>query len=112
MAIREKIVGDMVVIKVRGTLMGGDETTQVHEKVKTLIADGMHKIILDLAKVKWMNSHGLGMLMACYSTVTNANGKIGIARVSEKVKSLMNITKVNTLFDNFESIDQAVASFR
>ena len=112
MSIRIKIVDDVAVIQVRGMLMGGEETTEVHEKVKSLIADGITKIILDLAKVKWMNSHGLGMLMGCYSSVTNARGKIGIARVSEKLESLMNITKINTLFDDFESAKQGIAHFR
>ena len=112
MAIRGKIVDDIAVIKVRGALTGGDETREVHEKVKRLISDGIKKIVIDLARVKWMNSHGLGMLMACYSSVQGVDGRLGIARSSDKVTSIMEISKINTLFDNFETIGQAVSSFR
>ena len=56
MAVKEKIQGDVAVVQVSGKLMGGDETKEVHEKVKSLLADGLKKLVIDLSKVKWMNS--------------------------------------------------------
>ena len=65
MALKEKIEENIAVLTVSGKLMGGDETREVHEKVKSLIADGLKKVVIDLSKVKWLNSSGLGMLISC-----------------------------------------------
>jgi len=111
MSVREKVSGDVSIIMVRGNLLGGKETTEVHELVKQLIASGKTKVVFDLSRVKWMNSSGMGMLMACYSTMSNVNGKIGIAAMSEKVEDVMQITKINTLFENFDTVQQAVKFF-
>lgn len=100
------------VIKIRGALIGGDETEEIHNTVKNLINENINKIILDLSRVKWMNSNGLGTLMACYSSVYNANGKIGLAKVSDKNFKIISITKVHTLFDHFSSIKEAVKAYR
>ena len=112
MAVKVKIHHNIGVIKVKGTLIGDEETREVHQRVKDLIEENIQKIVMDLSKVKWMNSHGLGVLMACYSSVYHANGKIAMTAASEKVKKLMAITKVHTLFDHFDSINQALDSYR
>ena len=111
MAVKEKIQGDVAIIQVSGKLMGGDETKEVHEKIKSLLTDGLKKIVIDLSKVKWLNSSGLGMLISCLTSVSNADGKLKIAGATEKVNSLFMITKLITVFDSYESVDQAVATF-
>ncbi|MDZ7377658.1 MAG: STAS domain-containing protein, partial [candidate division KSB1 bacterium] len=75
MAVKEKIQGDVAVLQVSGKLMGGDETKEVHEKVKSLLGDGIKKIVIDVSDVKWLNSSGLGMLISCLTSVTNAEGQ-------------------------------------
>ena len=111
MAVKEKITGDVAVLAVSGKLMGGDETKEVHEKVKSLLTDGLKKIVIDLSKVKWLNSSGLGILISCLTSVTNSEAQLKIAGATEKVKSLFMITKLITVFDSYESVDRAVATF-
>ena len=111
MAVKEKIQGDVAVVQVSGKLMGGDETKEVHEKVKSLLADGLKKLVIDLSKVKWLNSQGLGMLISCLTSVRNAEGQLKIAGATEKVKSLFMITKLITVFDSYETTDRAIATF-
>ncbi|MFH1941557.1 MAG: STAS domain-containing protein [bacterium] len=111
MAVREKRIGDVAIVKVRGILTGGDETKEVQENVKRLLSDGIRKIVLDMSKVGWMNSHGMGMLMACYSSVRHVGGRIAISGVTDKVENVLKITRIDTLFDQFSSVDQAVSSF-
>jgi len=70
------------------------------------------KIIpIDLSKVKWMNSSGLGALMAGLTTLRNAGGDLKLANVTKKIESLLLITKLITVFETYESVDRAVASF-
>ena len=111
MSVKEKIQGDVAILQVGGKLMGGDETKAVHEKVKSLLADGLKKIVVDLSNVKWLNSSGLGMLISCLTSVSNADGKLKIAGATEKVNSLFMITKLITVFDSYESVDRAIATF-
>lgn len=111
MQIKEQMHGDIAVLELKGKLMGGPETTAIHDKVKELVGNKVNKIVIDLGKVKWMNSSGLGALMGSMTTTKNSGGDLKLAKVTEKVKSLFMITKLITIFETFESVDEAVASF-
>ena len=111
MKIKEKIEGEVAVLTISGNMMGGPETTQLHEKVKSLNSDGIKKVVIDLKGVKWMNSSGLGVLMACMTSLNNIGGKLKIASITEKVKSLLIITQLMRIFDTYENAERAVASF-
>ncbi len=112
MKIKEKIIEDVAVLQLSGKLMGGPETQEVHEHIKGLIADNIQKVVIDLTKVKWMNSSGLGILMASYTTLKNKSGDLKLANVTEKVNSLLIITQLMTIFKTYDSVDRALASFR
>jgi len=109
--IKEEIRGDVAVISLSGKLMGGPETSEFHDHIKGLIADGMKKVVVDLGKVKWLNSSGLGALMGAYTSLKNAGGDLKLAQVTERVQSILMITKLITIFDTYESAERAVASF-
>lgn len=111
MKIKEKIEGDVAVLSVTGNMMGGPDTMDLHEKVKSLSADGVKRVVIDLKGVKWMNSSGLGVLMACMTTLNNSGGKLKLSSVTEKVKSLLIITQLMRIFDTYENAERAVASF-
>ena len=89
MAVKENMVGDVAVVTISGKLMGGTETWDVHTKIKDMIENGTKKVVVDISKVKWMNSQGLGMLMSCYSSLKNAEGQLKVAGATEKVNSLL-----------------------
>ncbi|MFQ5772455.1 MAG: STAS domain-containing protein, partial [bacterium] len=103
--------GEVAVLALKGKLMGGPETTAIHQKVKDLVGNKVNKIVIDLGKVKWMNSSGLGALMGSLTTTKNAGGELKLANVTEKVKSLFMITKLVTIFETFEGVDKAIESF-
>ncbi|MBN2414581.1 STAS domain-containing protein [bacterium] len=107
-----KMVDDVAVLTVKGNLMGGSETDSCHMKVKELLEEKTKKIVADLSHVKWVNSKGLGMLMACLTSSKNSGGVFKICGASEKVNSLLMITKLITIFECFDTVDEAVASFR
>jgi len=111
MGIKEKIVGDVAVLSLSGKLMGGDETKEIHEHVKGLIADEVTKVVFDLSKVKWLNSLGIGSLMASYSSLLNAGGDLRFSGVTKKVNNLFMITQLVSLFKDYNTVEEAVASF-
>ena len=105
-------LGDVTVLKVKGNLMGGPETIAVHDQVKKLVGQNKNKVVIDLSSVKWMNSSGLGTMMGCLTSLKNADGELRLTGVTEKVKSLFIITKLITLFDTHDSVEDAVKAFQ
>lgn len=112
MGIEAKYHGEVAVINVKGNLMGGPETTAIHEKIKELIDQDKKKIVIDLSHVKWMNSSGLGTLMGCLTSIRNAGGDLKLSGVKEKVQSLFMITKLITIFDTYTKPKEAVEAFQ
>lgn len=101
----------MAILAVAGNMMGGPETTALHEKVKSLMGDGIKKIIIDLSKVKWMNSSGLGALMSCWGSLRKEGGNLKLANVSKKIDSLLRITQLVQFFETYETVEGALATF-
>jgi anti-sigma B factor antagonist len=100
-----------VVIELKGNVMGGDDTKDFNEILHKYIDEGKKNIVVDLAEVKFMNSSGLGMLIGGLTTIKKAEDNLKLARVSEKIESLLIITKLITIFEFFESVEEAVKSY-
>jgi len=112
MSVKITYYDDVVIVAAKGNLMGGKETTDYQQMIKELIEGGYKKFVADLSKVKWMNSKGLGMLMACYTSCKNVGGNLKIAGATEKAQSLFMMTKLITIFESYDSVDYAVAKFK
>jgi anti-sigma B factor antagonist len=112
MTIKEKMFGDVAVVSLKGNLMGEPDTTEVREKIYGLLQDDVRKIVLDLGKVKWVNSTGLGTLISVMTSVKNKDGDLRLANVTEKLESLFMITQLIKVFKTYESVDRAVAGFK
>lgn len=100
-----------VVITLKGNVMGGPDTQEFHDLLHKFLEDNKKNIIVDLGGVKFMNSTGLGMLISGYTSVKNSGGSLKLANATEKINSLLVITKLITIFDNFNSVDEAAESF-
>lgn len=111
MKIKEKVERNVAILTVAGNMMSGPETNELHEKVKSLMGDGIKRVIIDLSKVKWMNSSGLGTLMSCWGSLSKGGGDLKLAGATEKVKSLLIITQILQFFENYENVERAKASF-
>ncbi len=111
MKIKEDFKDNIAILTVSGNMMGGPKNLALHEKVKSLIAEDMKYVVIDLKKVKWLNSSGLGILMSCFGSLSKAGGKLKLASIAEKVQSIFMITKMIKFFDTYETADRAVASF-
>jgi anti-sigma B factor antagonist len=101
----------VVIIEPKGKIMGGPESTALHDLLHELIDQGKKSVVIDLGKVDWMNSTGLGLLISGLTTLRKAGGELKLANVTDKIQSLLTITKLVTVFKSFDSVDEAVASF-
>lgn len=101
----------IVVIEPKGKIMGGPESTELHDLLHDLIEQGKLKVIIDLGKVDWMNSTGLGLLISGLTTLRKSDGELKLANVTDKIQSLLTITKLVTIFKSYDSIEEAIQSF-
>ena len=102
----------IVVLEPKGKIMGGPDATVLREAVYEYVNQNKKRIVIDLKEVDWMNSTGLGILISCLTTLRNAGGELRLSNVTQKIKSLLTITKLVTIFESFESTEQAVTSFK
>lgn len=102
----------VIVIALDGNIMGGPDATSLNDELQRLVTASKVRIVVDLGSVKFMNSSGLGMLIRSLTTLRNAGGDLKLARASEKIESLLMVTKLITVFDHHESVDEAIAAFQ
>jgi anti-sigma B factor antagonist len=102
---------EAIVIELKGNVLGGPEANEYSDTIKKFLAEGKKNIVIDLSEVKFMNSSGLGMLIAGLTTVNKEAGKLKLANVEEKIQSLLVITKLVTIFESYPSVEEAIASF-
>lgn len=102
---------NVVVFELKGKIMGGPDAVVFHDTLKDYIRKDYKRFLIDLAKVEWMNSSGLGILISGLTTIRNSGGELKLTRVTKKINSLLMITKLITVFDAYESVEDALTSF-
>jgi anti-sigma B factor antagonist len=100
-----------VVIALKGNVMGGPDGSKLHDTLHQLKDGGKKNVVVDLSRVKFMNSSGLGMLISGMTTMRNAGGDLRLANVADRIQSLLVVTKLITVFKHYDSVDEAVASY-
>ena len=101
----------VVVVDCAGRIVFGEETAELRDRVKALISKDS-RIILNLADVTYIDSGGLGTLVSLFITARNAGGAIKLARLTQRVGDLLQITKLLTVFEVHNTEEEAVQSFR
>lgn len=111
MQIEERLVGGVVVVDVTGKITLGDGTELLKDKVNSLVNQGHNNLVLNLAGVSYMDSAGLGVVMAAYTTAKRQGGNVKLLSLTKRITDLLSITKLSTIFETFDSETDAVASF-
>jgi anti-sigma B factor antagonist len=111
MRLTDRMQNNIVILQPKGKIMGGPDTTLLHDKLHEYIEQNKRQVVIDLAEVDWMNSTGLGILIAGYTTLRNNQGELKLANVTDKIQSLLTITKLVTVFESYDSVDEAIKSF-
>ncbi len=91
--------------------MGGPDAEKFREDLHKLIEQDKKEVIVDLGKVKFMNSSGLGILIGGFTSMKNAGGELVICQADKKIESLLMVTQLIKVFNHFRTLDEAVAHF-
>ncbi len=111
MEIQERTLQDVVVLDLTGKLTIGEGDELLKERISNLIQQGHRKLLLNLEGVPYVDSAGLGEIVRTYTTVSRQGGKLKLVNLTKRITDLLAITKLLTVFETYESEDEAVKSF-
>jgi anti-sigma B factor antagonist len=111
MTLKESMENEIAILTLKGDIVNEEDTAKVKEKIHSLVADEVKKVVIDLGGVNFINSSGLGTLIAALTSVKNGGGDLRLARVGDKVRNLFVITQLVKVFDTYETTERAMASF-
>ena len=111
MKIKKRAKGDVTVLDLSGKIMGGDDFDLFNNAIKEMVSEGAVDIVLNLSKVKWINSTGLGLMVSAYTSLVKQGGRMKIAEVSDRIDNILHVTQLELIFETFQKEDEAIASF-
>ena len=111
MDITERIVDSITVLDLKGKLTIGEGAQLLKDKSESLVFQGRNRVIVNLAAVPYIDSGGLGQLVACYTTLAKAGGRLTLLNVGTRNYDLLSITKLVSVFDTFDSEREAIESY-
>lgn len=110
--IKERQIGDVTVLDLKGRLRVGGATVALHRSFRSLVQEEKIMILLNLTGVTHIDSSGLGELISSHVTVFNKGGEIKLVQLTETLRELMSVTKLLTVFDVYENEADALLSFQ
>ena len=110
--IAKRTVDGILTVGCNGRIVFGEESALLRDEVKKAVAGGTKKIVLNLGEVNYIDSGGLGTLVALHTTAHNAGGAIKLANLTKRVGDLLQVTKLLTVFEVHNSEYEALEAFR
>jgi len=104
-------IGDVSVVDVAGRITLGEGSSALRDSVREMVSKGQKKLLLNLGEVSYIDSSGIGELVSAFTTVTNGGGQLKLLNLTKRVKDLLQITKLYTVFDVHDSEVNAIRSF-
>jgi anti-sigma B factor antagonist len=112
MQMTERQSGSVTILDLSGRITLGEDSTLLQDKLHSLLHQARKSVLLNLADVQYVDSAGLGALVAGYTTFTREGGSLKLVNITKKLQDLLSITKLLTVFETFDSEDEAVRSYK
>ena len=104
-------VGDVTVVDAAGRITLGEGASAFRDMIRELAAAGNTKLLLNLSEVSYIDSSGIGEMVSGYTNITNSGGQLKLVGLSKRIKDLLQITKLYTVFEAYDDEAEAVRSF-
>lgn len=111
MKIKHRNEGEVTVLELSGKIMGGDDFDLFKNTIDGLVEKGQVDVLLNMSKVKWINSTGLGLIVSAYSSLIKNGGRMKVCQVSDRIDNIFHVTQLELLFETFEEEKPALESF-
>ena len=110
--INERQAGDVTVLDMSGKITIGEGSVSLRSAIRRLLEEGKKRILLNLAGVSYIDSSGIGELVSSYTAINKEGGQLKLLNLTQKIKDLLTITKLLTVFDVYDSEAEALNSFK
>jgi anti-sigma B factor antagonist len=110
--VNERQAGDVTILDLNGEVRLGDSSVALRDSVRKLADVGKKKVLLNLAGVKYIDSSGIGELIANYTTISRQGGQLKLLNLTDRIQNLLVITKLLTVFDSYDDEAEALKSFQ
>jgi anti-sigma B factor antagonist len=110
--VNERQAGDVTILDLNGSVRMGEGAVSLRNSIRGLIEQGKKKILLNLGRVKNVDSSGIGELIANYTTLSRDGGQLKLLNLTDKIQNLLVITKLLTVFDSYDNEAEALNSFK
>jgi anti-sigma B factor antagonist len=110
--VKERQAGDVTILDLRGDVRIGEGSIALRDAIRNLADSGKKKLLLNLAGVSYIDSSGIGELIANYTTMSRQGGQLKLLKLTDRVQNLLVITKLLTVFDAYEDEAEALKSFQ
>jgi anti-sigma B factor antagonist len=109
--LKERQAGDVTILDLTGEVRIGEGSVALRDSIRNLADQGKKKVLLNLAGVKYIDSSGIGELIANYTTISRQGGQLKLLKLTDRVQNLLVITKLLTVFDSYDDESEALKSF-
>ena len=106
-----RTVGDVTIVDLKGKITIGQGDLQMRESIRQVLANGSDKIVVNMKEVTTIDSTGVGELVGCYNAAMNRGAKLKLMSLPSKISDVLTVTQLITVFDVYNSEEEAVASF-
>ncbi|HKY29374.1 MAG TPA: STAS domain-containing protein [Pyrinomonadaceae bacterium] len=110
--VKERPAGDVTILDLSGEVRIGEGSISLRDSIRKLADGGKNKVLLNLAGVKYMDSSGVGELIANYTTLKRQGGQLKLLNLTDRIQNLLVITKLLTVFDSYDNEAEALKSFQ
>jgi len=110
--LKERQAGDVTILDLSGEVRIGEGSVTLRDTIRNLADQGKKKLLLNLGGVKYIDSSGIGELIANYTTVSRQGGQLKLLNLTDKIQNLLVITKLLTVFDSYNNEAEALKSFQ
>ena len=104
-------VGKVTVVEAAGRITAGEAVTSLRDTIRTLASSGHKRLLLNLAEISYIDSSGIGELVAGFTTLSHQGGAMKLLKLSKRVEDVLKMTKLYTVFEVYDDEAKAVASF-
>jgi anti-sigma B factor antagonist len=112
LAVKERQAGDVTILDLSGEVRIGEGSIALRDSIRKLADEGKKNVLLNLAGVKYIDSTGIGELIANYTTISRKGGQLKLLKLTDRVQNLLVITKLLTVFDAYDDEAEALKSFQ
>ena len=112
LVLKSRRLDDVVILDLSGRITMGEGTLILRDQILKLLGAGDRKFLLNLANVNYIDSSGLGELVSAYTTAKNQSAQVKLLSLTKKVKDVLQLTKLYTVFDIYDDEASAIASYK